>query len=271
MTSPADGFPWAEALPEFTREAPGRCRAKLDRSWWSWSGPHGGLLAALLLRTAGELAGPDRVPRALSVQFLTAPPEGQVELTAEVLRDGGSSSVVRATLVAAGETTTTATLTSARHRARAGTYSMVPAPNVPGPADCASMQLPVEAVPFSGHLDYRPATPGLPLSGGDVAELVAWVRLKDGGSYDPAALVVLTDVMPPALYAATTVPVPIPTVELSVVLHHGPHATGWVLTRIATRTSADGWCVDDSEVWDADGRLLAQARQVRRLLGDPIR
>lgn len=140
-------------------------------------------------------------------------------------------------------------------------------------ADCPPLVLPVELVPFSQHLDYRAAGP-LPLSGSGRAELLAWVRLRPSAGlaepYDAATLVVLTDVMPPALYGASAGPVPVPTVELSVVLQDVPPASGWVLTRIATRTAADGWCVDDSEVWDADGRLLVQARQVRRVLGDLV-
>ena len=74
--------------------------------------------------------------------------------------------------------------------------------------------------------------------------------------------------MPPALYGATAVPVAVPTVELSVSFTEAPAASGWVLLRISTRTAAGGWCVDDSEVWDRDGRLLAQGRQTRRVLGE---
>lgn len=161
-------------------------------------------------------------------------------------------------------------LTSARPRATAGGYAAVPAPDVPPPDGCPPLELPVEFVPFSQHVEYRSATAARPLAGGPVAELVAWVRLRDGAALDAAALAVLCDVMPPALYAATTVPVPVPTVELSLAFSGVDAAPGWALTRIATRTAADGWCVDDAEVWDAAGRLLVQARQVRRVLGDLV-
>ena len=52
-----------------------------------------------------------------------------------------------------------------------------------------------------------------------------------------AALVLLCDVLTPALYGATSAPVPL------------------------------GWCVDESEVWRADGVRLASGRQTRRVLG----
>ncbi len=246
----------------------GRARAVLDRGWWSWAGPHGGLLGALLLRTAQQLAG-DREPRALSVHYLTAPPEGPVDLTATVLREGGSSAVVRADLHAPdGTLAATAVLTSGRAARRpTASYDVVAPPPAPPAGQCEPLEIPPELVPFAGHFSYRPVGPA-PLSGGDRAELVAWVRLRADEAYDPAALVVLADVLPPALYGATAVPVPVPTVELQVVLAGGAPVRGWVLSRIATRTAGDGWCVDDSEVWSPDGRLLAQARQVRRVLGE---
>jgi acyl-coenzyme A thioesterase PaaI-like protein len=257
-------------LPTATIEGPGSATARLGRDWWSWTGPHGGALAALLLETAGTIAGADRQPRVLTVQLLATSQSEDLELEASVLRDGGSSSVVGAALTAPGEPTTLAigTLISARPRDTAGRYDAVPPPVVAGPADLPDTPLPVEFVPFSQHVDFRFATPALPLGGGDTAELVAWLRLKSAGCYGPAALAVLSDAMPPALYAATHEPVPVPTVELSIMFTEAPPAEGWVLVRIASRTAHRGWCVDDCDVWDTDGALLAQSRQTRRVLGD---
>lgn len=118
-----------ESHPDAPAADSRRGPARLDRSWWSWAGPHGGLVAALLLRAAAAVAGEGRSPRALSVQFLSAAPEGTVDLTTRVLRDGGSSSVVGAELSApGGPAAATAVLTSARHRAGSGSYDAVPAP-----------------------------------------------------------------------------------------------------------------------------------------------
>jgi acyl-CoA thioesterase len=46
----------------------------------------------------------------------------------------------------------------------------------------------------------------------------------------------------------------------------GDPVDGWVLVQIRTDNAAGGWVTDDSAAWSADGRLLAQARQVRRVL-----
>jgi acyl-CoA thioesterase len=62
----------------------------------------------------------------------------------------------------------------------------------------------------------------------------------------------------------------VPTAELTV---HFTDALddrttqGWALVRIRTAQAGGGWSVDDSEVWAADGRLLALARQARVVQG----
>ena len=163
---------------------------------------------------------------------------------------------------------------SGRARGGGAPYAAVPLPAVPGPEQCAPLALPVEMVPYGQHLEHRPATPALPLTPGPLAELVAWVRLRADDPLDAAALTVLADAMPPALYAITATPVAVPTVELSLAYASGLDEAprrGWVLVRISTRSAADGWCVDDSEVWAPDGMLLVQARQTRRVLGDVVR
>ena len=244
----------------------------LDRSWWSWAGPHGGLLAAVALRAGSSVAGAGRTPRALSAQFLRTVDDGEVRPAAEVVREGGASSTVSSVLRGSdGGVVLQAVLTSGRARGGGAPYAVVAMPQVPGPQDCTPLALPVDLVPYGQHFEHRPAAGPLPFSGGDRAELVAWARLCADDPLDAAALTVLADAMPPALYGVVRTPVVVPTVDLSVSYASGLDEVprrGWVLVRIATRTAADGWCVDDSEVWAPDGTLLVQARQTRRVLGE---
>lgn len=262
----------ALTLPSLTDVLAQDGPARVDRSWWSWAGPHGGLVAALALRSARSLVPADRSPRALTVQLLRALDDRPATARPEAVAEGRSSTVTATRLLDAdGRLAVTATLTSGLSRPSGAPLAAVPPPAVPGPDDCAPLALPVELVPYGQHLEHRPATPVLPLAGGSTAELVAWARLRADDPLDSAALTVLADAMPPALYGVATLPVPVPTVELSVAyapgLDEAPRR-GWVLVRIATRTAGDGWCVDDSEVWAPDGTLLVQARQTRRVLGE---
>ena len=249
---------------------------RVDPSWWAWTGPHGGALAGHLLRACSREAGQGRSPRALTVQLLRAVGDGPVETTTELVREGAAASVVTAQLRGAdGKLSALATLTSGHARGGGEPYAGVPMPEVAAPLDCPLAPPPAELVPFTQHLDFRLAA-GPPALGvpGERPELVLWVRLRSDDPLDAARLAVLADAVPPALYAVARVPVPVPTVELSLSFAPGldeAPGRGWVLVRIATRSAADGWCVDDSEVWAPDGRLLVQARQTRRVLGELTR
>ena len=253
-----------------------RTTATLDRSWWSWAGPHGGSVAALALQAASDLAPVGWEPRSLTAQFLAPAPEGGLVLLSRALRTGRGSAVLTASVVGADSvvdaeaSAPAVTLTVTGGPARPGAYRRagVAMPDVPPAADCAPLDIPAELVPFAQHLEVRPATPALPLAGGEAPELVAWVRLRDGRRLDAAALTVLADALPPGLYGVASVPVAVPTVDLHVAFSGEPAGSGWVLARITTRSADGAWCVDDSEVWAPDGRLLAQARQTRRVLGD---
>ncbi len=252
--------------PALAWESADRATALLERSWWSWAGPHGGLLASLAVAAAEHMD--DGLPvRELSAQFLAPPAEGLVEVQTSSLRQGSSSSVLGVTLGNGSPLALTATVLTGRSRP-GRTLAAVPAPAVPKPDRCPSVELPVDLVPFLQHLDFRPANDTALLGGAAHAEFVGWLRLRDDSASDAQVLTVLVDALPPALYAVLTSPVPVPTVALSVQYAEPRSAplSGWVLGRITTRSAGGGWCVDDSDLWSPDGQLLASARQTRRVL-----
>jgi len=105
------------------------------------------------------------------------------------------------------------------------------APTVLGPEDCPPLALPRRLAEFARHLEIRPATSARPLAGGEWAELVAWMRFRDDRPLDAEAATVLTDALPPALFATWTTPRPVPSAELTV--HFGPRRR----TRCVARSS----------------------------------
>ncbi|MFC8433248.1 acyl-CoA thioesterase [Streptomyces sp. NPDC057253] len=246
--------------------------SQIDPEWRSWEGAHGGHVAAVALAAVrARFAGGARPVRTLTTHFLapvgagplhvsgTAPASGK--RTAACVFSGhqdGLPVVVGSALFGSG---------------RPGTaYDGQPAPDVPGPDDCRSVRLPGHLAPFARQLEIRPATADLPLAGGDRAELLAWVRFLDDRPLDAGAVVTLTDVLPPALYAVWKAPRPVPSAELTVHFTDALDESealpeGWTLVRIRTDHAGAGWAVDDSAVWSADGRLLALGRQSRVVRG----
>lgn len=235
---------------------------ELTRSWWSYDGPHGGYVASLLLQAAARRV--DRPARSLHVQFLGTAAEGPAEVDATVVRQGRTASFVSAAMTSAGSTVARGGATFGP--ARSGpAIAGPPPPPVEPPEDLDALELPPEMVPFTQHLEYRPAA-GARIGGG-TADIYGWVRFRDDRPVDDSAAAVLVDALPPGLYGSLPVPVPVPTVDLSVQFTALQPFRGWVMTRITTRHAADGWCVDDSEIWTPDRRLVASARQTRLVMG----
>ncbi|GAA4061471.1 acyl-CoA thioesterase II [Streptomyces shaanxiensis] len=245
---------------------------RIDPKWWSWEGAHGGHVAALALTAVRDrFAGGAHPVRMLTTHYLAPVDESPLHFSGTAPATGRRTATCVFTGHQNGEPVL---LGSALFGAgRPGpSHDGHPAPQVPGPQDCVPLELPEELSPFARQLAIRPATDDLPLAGGDKAELTAWIRFLDGRALDAPTAVTLTDVLPPALYARWRTPCPVPTAELTVhltdALDDGTHE-GWALVRIRTEHAGNGWAVDDSAVWSADGRLLALARQSRVVRAQP--
>ena len=77
----------------------------------------------------------------------------------------------------------------------------------------------------------------------------------------------LADAAAPALYAALTRYVGMPTTDLTIHFAERPASpSAWVLGSFRTLRAAGGYAVEDGELWTPDGSLVAVARQLRRVL-----
>lgn len=257
-----------DVLPRTTRNGDGTVTAVADTSWLSWAGVHGGLVMSL---AASAAAGRSDKPLRTATAHFAAPVVAARPLTMTV-RDIASGRSRSSVLVEArqDEKLVLAGLFGFLSPGSSPVHEPVGTrPDVPGPEHCAPYAGQEAVVPVARRLDIRPATPVLPLSGSDEAELVAWVRLRDRDAVDSATALVLLDSLAPALYAVLREPVPVPSVELSAHLAHdldAEPAAGWVLIRQRNSGTRDGISIDETDVWDERGRLLAQARQARKVL-----
>jgi acyl-CoA thioesterase len=244
----------------------------IERNWWSAAGAHGGLLASLGLRAmAGArlaAAAYEQPVRSVSTHYLASVDERALAIEPVVQRVGRGSAVLTFT---ATQGKTVALLGSSMFGAsrRGPSYAGSPPPEVPGPQNSDPVEFRADLAPFSQHVEVRAATPSRPFLAGKVAELTGWVRFQDDRPLDAEAITILTDIMPPALFAVWTEPFPVPSAELTVhfgaSLDAGP-ARGWALVRMETRDAGNGWAVDDSTIWSEDGEVLALARQSRLII-----
>ncbi|MFJ2837449.1 acyl-CoA thioesterase [Nocardia sp. NPDC087230] len=248
----------------------GRWHAVVDDSWRGWTGPHGGALAGLLIETAQRASTRDQPVRAAEIRFLGRPATGAFTLRTTEHVVGRSTTILDVVAEQNGVAVAAASITlGAASTTAIAAHCARPAPTVAAPQECALFPLPPQIVPVGAHFVIRPAAGPLPLSGADEAMMCAWIALDPALPLDAPSLAVLADALPPGLFPLLTAPVAVPTVTLSLQLHTDTarRAEAPVLVRAAAVSAGDGWTVDDTDIWDRDGVLLATARQTRRVLG----
>ncbi len=248
--------------------------ASLGEGWVVGAAVNGGVLMALGARALSEglaaVGHPDVL--AWSTFFLSAARPGPVEVRAEVLRTGRSVSTGQVRLVQVGpdgpveRARLTATLGDVAVAAEPA-HRAPPPPAMPPPEACAPARRDgselAAAITILDRLDVRvdPATAGFALgrpSGRGV--LRAWVRMADGREPDVTLLPFVVDcIMPVAFDLGVTGWAP--TYELSGQVLGRP-APGWLQLALHADVVAGGLYVEDADVWDSTGRLVARSRQL---------
>jgi acyl-CoA thioesterase len=249
----------------------GPWRAEVAPELSGFAGAHGGYLAAIALRALGRaVADPQRTPRSLTVHLLAAVAPGALDLHPRLERAGSTMSAASLRIERDGATVATA-LGSFGAPRESLAHAGVEMPEVPAPEQCREIvEKPVAQARVGLLIEHRPAAPPLPLSGGDRAEILVWMRLREDRPIDALSACMLADAAPPALYGRLRSYVAMPSTDITV--HFADLAAGergtWVLGVFRTRTAAGGYAVEDGELWSADACLLLSSRQQRRVLGD---
>ena len=241
--------------------------AAVDPGWGIGDRSNGGYLLAIAARAALDRLGQPH-PLALSCHFLAPPGAGPAAVQVTRLRQGRSLSSARVALAQRGATFLEALVTAGRldPATEPGWQAPGGPPALPPPDACVATSADAPGLPRVGlydHLDVRldPATAGR--ARGRPARALAmrgWVRFRDGRPPDPLALVQAVDALPPTTFGLG-LDGWAPTVALTVLVRALP-APGWLACVAAGRLWQQGFVDEDVEVWDARGRLVAQARQL---------
>ena len=242
--------------------------ATLSDRWNALGGvPNGGYLLAVCLQALRrDLPFPD--PMVASASYLRPAAIGPAEVHTEVVRAGRRVATGEARLVQGGKEIVRVVATFGDLGAANGrTEVHGRPPELPAPDDAVGLPdggLP--GVSITERLDYRAAAlpgwaQGRPT--GD-AETAFWMRFRGGREADTLALAALVDAAAPAVLELGVHGSA--TMELTVHVRGRP-APGWLACRASTRYLIGGYHEEDFEIWDSDGRLVAQSRQFALLAG----
>jgi len=245
--------------------------AEVSPDWRAGRGPHGGYLAAMLLRALVEsVADAERAPRSLTIHYLRPPEPGPAQIVTTLERQGRSLSTLSARMQQGGETI--ALVLGAFSVAWGGPeISEVELPQVePAAATREGVSLIQEGAPmFASHIVLQPRMDGIPFAGSEQQmEVRGWLGLSEPRPIDALSLAFFSDALMPAPYMRLVEPAGVPTVDLTVhfrarmPLAPDPDPAELCLAMTRTDLIHDGLFVEDGTIWAADGTLLAQSRQL---------
>ncbi len=251
--------------------------ADVSPDWRAGRGPHGGYLAAMLLRALMEtVADPRRSPRSLTIHYARAPEPGPVSIRTVVEREGRSLSTLSARIEQDGRLTALA-LSAFSVPWSAPEIAELPLPDV-APADPAHESgklLHPAAPPFTRHLVLQPRIGAIPFQGSQhPMEIGGWVGLAEPRPLDALTLAFLSDALfsPPFIRmseAGTS-----PTIDLTIHFRT-PTPRGeqdpqeLCFARFDSGLMHEGFFDENGVIWAADGTVLLQSRQLAIMLPLP--
>ena len=267
----------AAGSAEFDRDtalsqgADGALHGSLSEHWRAGGGPHGGYVAALMLRGLMLAVGDaSRTPLTLTVHFLRAPAFGPVELHTRTERTGRTLTSLSARLTQGDEAVALA-LASFAEPITGPEYDELPMPEVDPPSEHGGDWLSPQAPVFAHNLVLEPrfgrpfqARPDPMIAGG-------WTGLPAGRPLDATALAMFADAWFSPPFVRLEGFVPSPTVTLSVYFRtalpqSGAELDHLCLARFETRLVRNGCFQSDGVIWARDGTVLAQSHQLQLLL-----
>ena len=242
--------------------------AKVHEDWWVARGPHGGYLASIILRAlTARLDDPVRLPRSLTVQYVSAPQLGSVAIETTIERSGGNSTFMSARLTQGGAIMANALATFSSSW-RGIEFDDAVMPESPGPEEGFPVPTEGDGVPrFLGNFDMRWTIGDAPFSGSDAAVVGGWLRLDEPQIADHIVVATLMDAWAPAIFPRATEPFIAPTLDLTIhfrtpVPLDSATPDDHYLGRFSSKLGRDGFFEEDGELWSKDGVLVAQSRQL---------
>ncbi len=261
-----------ESAADDGAQAPGETRfaAEVASGWRAGRGPHGGYLAAMLLRAlVATVDDPQRTPRSLTIHYTRAPEPGPIEIHTTVEREGRSLSTLSARMTQNGRTTALA-LAAFSVPWTAPDANELPMPEL-APPDAERHSTPKlfkGAPEFTRHVVMQPRVGAIPFAGsGAPMRIGGWIGLPEERPVDALLLALFCDAWFPPSFIALDSPAISPTIDLTIHFRQSidecdcdPAAL--CLGVFETRLLHDGLFEEDGVIWAPDGTVLAQSRQL---------
>lgn len=246
--------------------------AEVSPDWRAGRGPHGGYLAAMILRALIEtVADATRAPRSLTIHYARAPEPGPVEIRTVIERAGRSLSTLSARMEQDGRLMALA-LAAFSVPWAAPEISDLPLPDVQPPEPRGpEPRLPhPQAPPFARHMEFQMRLGRRPFTdtGESPMEVGGWMDLVEPQPIDAPALAFLSDALFSPPFVRLREPAVTPTVDLTMHFRAGAvlPLEGPCFGRFQSTVLHEGFFEEDGVIWAPDGTVLLHSRQLAIVL-----
>lgn len=260
-----------ETATAITPRSPGVFGAHCSRAWFTPRGPHGGFLAAIVVRAMTQtIDEPARAPRSITLHYLRPPAEGDVEIAVTVERAGRSLSTLTAHLTQDGKLCVIAIAAFSIGFDPIVDYAPNP-PDVPPPEEFDPVAVHPEQAAMARRFAIQPLDVR-PRDGSRDIVVGGWMALREPPPVDAALLALLADGYMPTPWVKAKRLVGAPTIDLTIHFRV-PDPAAYVaqgepvLGIFRSKESFDGFFDEEGELWSPGGVLLAQCRQLGLLMG----
>ena len=245
-----------------------RWQGHINGQWSIGDNPNGGYLVANAMTAIQTLAPDHPDPLSVTAHYLRpGSPDTDCDIEARVIRSGRTLTTARASLSQESKArievlAAFGDLTSPGAPNAVTEQLTIPAPDIPPPEDCPVRSADEQGVdlPLLSRMNIR-IHPDQAKSGHGDALMSGWIRFQDDTPPDTLAAVMFLDAFVPSVFGVLGVIGWVPTLELTVHVRRRP-APGWLQGQFRTRDLAEVRMVEDGLLWDSEGQLVAQSRQI---------
>ncbi|MDP6894788.1 MAG: thioesterase family protein [Acidimicrobiales bacterium] len=250
------------------RESKNSWTGVLNDNWNIGDVPNGGYLLAVVLRAMKEEVGSENLLSANAHYLRPGSANNEARVDLDVLREGNNISTYSGSLTQNGKL-------SLQVLAAFGEVENVDdqipqikseAPVLPPPDACRKRSSESQGIqlPIQQRVDVRIAELE---TDSERAELYGWIKFCDSSPVDSLALALFSDAFPPSIFSKLGRVGWVPTVELTVQVRSTP-VEGWIMGHFFTDDLQNGTMVETGSLWDSEGSLVAQSRQLALIRSD---
>lgn len=247
----------------------GRFTTQLTSAWNIGDNPNGGYLISPVLRAMAASCGHPE-PLTVTVHYLRpGTGDAAADIDIEVIREGRSLTTLRGSLAQQGRGRLEVLAAFCDHSvARDDVATLTqPAIDIPPPDECLLRSGLEQGVnlPILERVEVMIPPEQATAGSMDEARISGWIRHIDGRPVDVASLVMFADAFPPPIFGLLGLVGWVPTIELTVQIRRQP-APGWIRAEFTCEDLQGGRMIENGRLWDSNGALVAQSRQVSMLL-----